>query len=144
MTRLDGEGARAIDLGGADVVAEGLPQTLAGHRLGRWRGIGGRVALCSVELRSPSDVRVFLLKAKPGTQLPRHRHQGREWTCVLQGAFTHAGGTYGAGDFDEADETDEHHPSVDPGETCICLVAMQGQIELQSFLGRLIQPLIRL
>lgn len=128
---------------GADL-GEGLPAPLAGHKLGGWRWIGRGVYWRSVDLDRPGDTRVFMLKAAPGTRLPHHRHQDREWTCVLQGAFTHAGGTYAAGDFDEADESVEHHPTVGSGETCICLVAMRGGIELQSFVGRLLQPLVRL
>jgi putative transcriptional regulator len=124
--------------------AKGLPAPLATHKLGRWRWVGRGVYWRSVDLSRPGDTRVFMLKAGPGTRLPRHRHQDREWTCVLQGAFTHAGGTYAAGDFDEADESVEHHPSVDLGETCVCLVAMRGGIELQGFVGRLLQPLVRL
>ena len=36
------------------------------------------------------------------------------------------------GDFDEADESIEHNPVVEEGMPCICLVALQGGIELQS------------
>jgi putative transcriptional regulator len=94
----------------------------------------------------PSDdaVRVFMLKAAPGTKLPKHRHTGTEWTCVFQGAFRHQLGRYGAGDFDEADESVEHDPVVEEGDTCICLVALRGSIELQGFFGRLLQPLVRI
>jgi putative transcriptional regulator len=140
--------ARLEDQGRVDAVdaspAEGLPAPLAGHKLGRWRWIGRGVYWRSVDLAPPGETRVFMLKADPGIRLPHHRHQDREWTCVLQGAFTHAGGTYAAGDFDEADESVEHHPSVGLGEACVCLVAMRGGIELQSFVGRLLQPLVRL
>ena len=85
-----------------------------------------------------------MLKAAPGTKLPHHKHMGYEWTCVLEGAFEHQFGRYGPGDFDEADETMEHKPTVCEGVPCICIVALQGGIELQSWLGRLLQPLIRL
>ena len=97
-----------------------------------------------VEVASDEGVRVFMLKAAPGTKLPRHRHTGTEWTCVFDGAFTHALGRYGAGDFDEADESVEHDPVVDGAHGCVCLVALQGHIELQSWLGRLIQPFVRI
>jgi len=71
-------------------------------------------------------------------------HTASEWTCVFEGAFRHDLGRYGAGDFDEADESVEHNPAVEEGMPCICLVALQGDIELQSWVGRLIQPFIRL
>ena len=63
---------------------------------------------------------------------------------MLQGAFSHQLGRYGAGDFDEADDTIEHRPVVEDGAECICLVALQGQIRLKSWIGRLIQPFIRI
>ena len=121
-----------------------LPAPLAHYALGPWRRIGRTVQWRSVGAASSDSVRLFMLKAAPGTRLPRHRHTGTEWTCVFEGAFRHDLGRYGPGDFDEADETVEHNPVVEPGAACICLVALQGDIRLQSFIGRLVQPFIRL
>jgi putative transcriptional regulator len=121
-----------------------LPAPLKHYAMGQWRRIGGSVQLRPIEVPSSDGVRVFLLKAAPGTRLPRHRHVGTEWTCVFQGAFRHAIGRYGAGDFDEADETIEHQPVVEDGMPCICVVALQGGIKLQSLIGRLVQPFIRI
>jgi putative transcriptional regulator len=122
----------------------GLPAPLAHYALGSWRRLGGSVQFRSVDVTSDDGVRVFMLRAAPGTRLPRHRHTGTEWTCVFEGAFRHEFGRFGPGDFDEADERHEHHPVVEDGATCICLVALQGTIKLQSWLGRLVQPLIRI
>lgn len=124
--------------------ADNLPAPLQGYETGRWRWVGPGVEWCSVSVPAVNDTRVFMLRAKPGTRLPHHRHSGIEWTCVLEGAFVHDGGRFGPGDFDEADEAHEHKPVVDNGVPCICLVALQGNIQLQSRLGRLLQPLIRL
>jgi putative transcriptional regulator len=121
-----------------------LPAPLAQYALGSWRWIGRGVQLRSVDVASAEGVRVFMLKAAPGTRLPRHRHTGTEWTCVFEGAFRHDLGRYGPGDFDEADESVEHNPVVEDGVACICLVALQGSIRLQSRLGRLLQPFIRI
>lgn len=124
--------------------ASDLPAPLSRYSIGPWRWIGRGVQWRPVEVGSDDGVRVFMLRAKPGTKLPRHRHTGTEWTCVFEGAFSHDLGRYGAGDFDEADESVEHNPAVDAEQGCVCLVALQGQIELQSFIGRLIQPFVRL
>jgi putative transcriptional regulator len=121
-----------------------LPAPLSRYAVGAWRWIGRGVQWRPVEVASGEGVRVFMLKAAPGTKLPRHRHTGTEWTCVFEGAFTHALGRYGAGDFDEADESIEHDPVVDSEHGCVCLVALQGDIELQGWIGRLIQPFVRL
>lgn len=129
----------------ADTInAEGLPDPLARYELGPWRWVGRGVYWRAVGSKWEDGMRVFMLKAAPGTPLPHHRHQGREWTCVLKGAFRHDLGRYGSGDFDEADETVEHRPFVETGDECICLVALQGQIEMQGWLGRMIQPFVRL
>jgi putative transcriptional regulator len=122
----------------------GLPAALASYDLGPWRRIGGGVWWRSVNVPIHDGVRVFMLKANPGTHLPHHRHSGSEWTCVIEGAFRHEGGRYGPGDFDEADETIEHKPFIEHGPPCICIVALQGRIEFQSWIGRLIQPFVRI
>jgi putative transcriptional regulator len=124
--------------------AEALPAPLSHYAMGPWRWLGRGIEWRAVDVPSNDAVRVFMLKAAPGTKLPKHRHTGTEWTCVFQGAFRHQLGRFGAGDFDEADESVEHHPVVEEGETCICLVALQGSIELQGFFGRLLQPLVRI
>jgi putative transcriptional regulator len=121
-----------------------LPRPLSRYALGSWRWIGPGVQWRPVNVTSPEGLRVFMLKAAPGTRLPRHKHTGTEWTCVFEGAFRHDIGRYGPGDFDEADETVEHNPIVEAGVPCICLVALQGRLKLQSRLGRLLQPFIRI
>ena len=120
-----------------------LPTQLSRYGLGAWRWIGPGVHWRTVSVPAGSASRVFMLKARPGTRLPHHRHVGTEWTCVLQGAFAHAHGRYGAGDFDEADESVEHVPIVENGVECVCLVAMQGQIKLRGLIGHVLQPFVR-
>jgi putative transcriptional regulator len=121
-----------------------FPAPLSRYAVGPWRWIGRGVQWRSVDVASDQGVRVFMLKAKPGIKLPRHRHTGTEWTCVFDGAFSHDLGRYDAGDFDEADESVEHNPVVDAQMGCVCLVALQGHIELQGWMGRLLQPLVRI
>jgi putative transcriptional regulator len=74
----------------------------------------------------------------------QHTHTDLELTCVLSGAFSHAGGRYGPGDFDLGDDTVEHQPIVEPGEPCVCLVAMQGNLQFKGLIGRVMQPFVRL
>lgn len=120
-----------------------LPAPLASYQRGPWRWLGRGIEYSAIDMPSHRDGRVFLLKAMPGIRLPHHKHTGTEWTCVIQGAFSHEGGQFGAGDFDEADESIEHHPFVEAGDICICLVALQGKVQLQGWAGRLLQPLLR-
>jgi putative transcriptional regulator len=122
----------------------GLPAFVRRYRFGQWTWVGPGVHLRPIELPVDSPTRVFLLKAAPGTKMLQHSHTDLELTCVLSGAFRHQGGYFGPGDFDLGDEDVEHQPLVDPGEDCICLVAMQGKLRLSGLLGRLMQPFVRL
>ncbi len=126
------------------VPAEPLPAPLGAYAMGPWRWIGRGIEFRAVDVATDPGMRVFMLRAQPGTRLPRHRHKGDEWTCVFEGAFRHNLGRFGPGDFDEADEAVEHHPTVEEGVPCICLVALEGGIALQGWLGRLLQPFVRI
>lgn len=128
----------------ADTATErNLPRVLAPYKLGKWRRIGLKVEMRRVEVPD-AEARVFMLRAGPGVWLPQHRHTGLEWTTILAGAYEHEHGRYVAGDFDEADQEHEHHPRVDAREGCTCLVALTGDVVFQGWLGRLLQPLVRL
>jgi len=122
----------------------GLPTFMRRYAAKGWEWIAPGVHLRSILLPQASSTRVFLLKFGAGTKMLQHSHTGLEMTCVLAGAFSHEDGHYGPGDFDLGDETVDHQPVVDPGEECICLVAMQGGFRLNGIIGRLMQPFIRL
>jgi putative transcriptional regulator len=124
-------------------LATRLRDPLSLYRHGSWRRIGPGVRRCDIHVSADRGTRVFLLKADAGTHLPEHQHTGTEWTCVLSGAFRHDLGHFGPGDFDEADASIEHTPIVEPGEECVCLVALNGSIELTGWFGRLVQPFVR-
>lgn len=126
----------------ASMSEAGMPKVLRPYGFGPWRPIGIRIAMRRVEVPG-ADARVFMLRAGPGIALPHHKHTGFEWTTILAGAYEHEYGRYAAGDFDEADAEHDHTPRVDPVEGCTCIVAMTGSVQLQGWLGRLLQPLVR-
>jgi putative transcriptional regulator len=121
----------------------GLPRVLAPYELGKWQAIGRGIAMRRVAVPG-AETRVFMLRAAAGTWLPDHRHTGLEWTTILSGAYEHEYGRFSAGDFDEADEKHEHRPHVDPVDGCTCIVALTGEVRFKGWLGRLLQPLVRL
>lgn len=121
-----------------------LPRAARSYAIGRWRWMGPGVHWRPVDVPAGNGARVFLLKSAPGTKMPHHTHTGTELTLVLCGAFSHAGGYYGPGDIDEADDTVEHQPIVASGEDCVCLVAMEGRLHLLGVIGRLLQPFVRI
>lgn len=129
--------------GVASAPEAGMPRVLRPYGLGPWRPIGIKVAMRRVAVPG-AEARVFMLRAGPGIALPHHKHSGLEWTTILSGAYEHEYGRFAAGDFDEADSGHDHTPRVDPVEGCTCIVAMTGNVLFQGWLGRLLQPLVRL
>lgn len=134
--------AAPVSVAAGPTLEAGMPQVLRPYGLGPWRPIGIRIAMRRVDVPG-ADARVFMLRAGPGIALPHHKHSGFEWTTILAGAYEHEYGRYAAGDFDEADSEHDHTPRVDPVEGCTCIVAMTGNVLLQGWLGRLLQPLVR-
>jgi putative transcriptional regulator len=123
---------------------QGLPRFVRRYRFGSWRWVAPSVHVRPIALPYDSDTRVFLLRSGPGTRLLEHTHTGLEMTCVLSGAFQQEGALFGPGDFDFGDDTMDHRPLVESGQDCICLVAMQGELQLKGLLGRIVQPFVRL
>jgi putative transcriptional regulator len=134
--------AAQVAVAAAPTSEAGMSQVLRLYALGPWRPIGFRIAMRRVGVPG-AEARVFMLRAGPGISLPSHKHTGFEWTTILAGAYEHEYGRYVAGDFDEADAEHDHTPRVDPVEGCTCIVAMTGNVQLQGWLGRLLQPLVR-
>lgn len=121
-----------------------LPMPLRRYELGPWRWLGPGVRVRDVLAPRDGDCRVILLKIDPGKETPRHTHGGVELTCVLSGAYATDTERFGVGDFEEADHDVMHQPRVVSPEPCLCVVALDGQIQLDGWLGRLMQPFVKL
>lgn len=120
-----------------------LPARLLRHRVGRWRRLGPALSWSRVEVAGAPDANVVLLRIPAAGAAPRHGHTGREFTQVLVGGFSDGRDAYGAGDFDEADETVDHRPVVDADGECLCIAAVEGRLRIHG-IGRLLQPFIGL
>jgi len=120
----------------------GLQKFVRRYPAGEWKWIAPRLHLWPINVPDLEHTRVFLLKAGPGMKLLPHAHTGMEMTCVLAGSFSHDGARYGAGDFDLGDPDVDHEISIGAEGECLCLVAMQGELRLKGFLGRLMQPIV--
>lgn len=110
----------------------------------RWTPIAPGIAKHDVPLTSETNSSLFLLRIAPGTAVPEHGHGGQEMTLVLNGAYRDEIGRFERGDISDLDEHVEHQPRVEPGEPCICLVAIQSPTRFKGLLGRLMQPFLRI
>lgn len=126
-----------------------VPQPLADYLDGglddlKWRFMGP--GMKQVKLWTGNDgEKLWLLKAKGGTEIPEHGHNGSEMTLVLQGSYCVDGHRFGVGDLEFAsDDIEDHRPVIDEGEDCICLVVTEAPIKLKSLIARTLQPFIGL
>lgn len=120
-----------------------LPEALSGHSVGPWRRIPGRIAWARVAVAGDRRANVVLLRMPAGRAVPRHGHQGAEFTQILVGGFSDEHGSYGPGDMVEADADLEHLQRVDDDGECLCIAAVEGRLKLGG-LARLLGPIMGL
>lgn len=104
-----------------------LPTSLRRRRVGREYPIGPGIYKRNVWKEKNGSGRAFLLRARPGLELPRHGHGGMEMTCVLEGGYVDEHGQYAPGDFMTADVGHLHQPHVDQDGECVLLIASRGR-----------------
>jgi putative transcriptional regulator len=92
--------------------------------------------------RGRGGARSYLLGVGPGIAVPTHTHRGREFVCVVKGAYKDRGRIYGPGDFAENDEDVVHRPRVTRDGECVCLIAADDMLAPRSLAARLLQPLV--
>lgn len=151
LTKIDGESDEKVEPARGETVQADpvLPNPLSTYldrRLDdlKWRYMGP--GMRQVKLHSEDNgEKLWLLKAKGGTEIPSHGHNGHEFTLVLQGSYSVDGQLYGVGDMELAsDDIEDHRPIISEGEDCICLVVTEAPINLKSLAGKLFQPFIGL
>ena len=113
---------------------------VAAERHRRWAAPGVWVANVTGSPRA--GPRSYLLRVAAGMAVPRHTHKGKEFVCVLKGAFEDRGVIYGPGDFAESDEDVEHRPHVTRDGECVCLAAADSALVPRELIGRLFQPFV--
>ena len=123
-------------------VPAGMPATLAGYSIGRWRSTIPGLALITVLPPTDGRAGLHLLRLATGVKLAGHGHGGLELTVILQGQVGDHDGIYGPGDVAENAE-DAHHTPMAVGEgICVCLIAVGGKLRFDHWLARLVQPFL--
>lgn len=107
-----------------------------------WQRLTARVDQNVLSGNRTTEGWVRLFRFKPGTRIPRHRHDGEEFTLVLRGSYTDQTGRYGTGDFCELDESLSHSPKVGSDTPCIALTASTGGIHFDKPILRVFGRLI--
>lgn len=119
-----------------------LPPSLQGHRLGPEFPVGPGVWLRRVWTGRRGRGRVYLLRARAGSELPRHDHCGVEITCVLKGGYSDENGPHVTGDCFTAREGHAHTPRVDDDGECVCLIATDAPPKAEGLPGLVMRALL--
>ena len=107
-----------------------------------WKTVAPGVATHAIELGGAGRSALFMLNVAPGKSVPEHGHGGEEITLVLTGAYRDAFGRFGPGDVADLDERAEHHPRVEPGARCVCIIAAEAPARFKGIFSRLYQPFV--
>ncbi len=71
---------------------------------------------------------VKLIKMDPGTSVPLHSHNGKEYILVLEGSFCDEYGDYNKGDMQINDQKIKHNPTANNENGCICLSITENDV----------------
>jgi len=110
----------------------------------RWKWTGPGVATADLAWGNDGRSRLMLLRVGAGRPVPEHGHGGQELTLILSGAYRDRFGVFAKGDIADHDEDVEHQPIAEPGDDCICLVAVDAKLTFRGRLMRALQPLFGL
>lgn len=89
------------------------------------------------------EISTRLMKISAGKAMPRHSHDGNEYTLVLDGGFSDGDSSFHRGDVAIADEHVDHTPVADEGTDCICLAVNCASVRLTGAIGRLLNPFVK-
>ena len=71
---------------------------------------------------------VKLIKMEPGTSVPLHSHNGKEYILVLEGSFCDEYGEYNKGDMQINDQKIKHNPVASKKDGCVCLTITENDV----------------
>ena len=71
---------------------------------------------------------VKLIKMDPGTSVPLHSHNGKEYILVLDGSFCDEYGEYNKGDMQINDQQIKHNPTACNSSGCVCLSITENDV----------------
>lgn len=121
-----------------------LPEPLREHALeacgqAGWRNLAPGIRRLDLDLGSQAEVELY--RIEPGRTVPRHSHNGNEFTLVVSGGFTDETGSFGPGDIAIKGPEDTHQPTGDMDGICFALAVHEGGLRFTGVMG-LVQRLL--
>ena len=69
-----------------------------------------------------------LIQMDPGTSVPLHSHNGKEYILVIDGSFSDEYGEYKKGDMQINDQNIKHHPTACNKNGCVCISITENDV----------------
>lgn len=104
-----------------------------------WRSLTPGIRRLALDLGSEAEVELY--RIEPGRTVPRHSHNGNEFTLVVSGGFTDETGSFGPGDIAIKGPKDTHQPTGDMDGVCFALAVHEGGLRFTGVMG-LVQRLL--
>lgn len=109
-----------------------------------WRRITNSLSVYDVPLgRDAGSSRVRLMRIASGAQMPRHSHEGEEYTVVLRGGYRDGDRDFLPGDIEVISGGMDHTPVAHEDGDCICLTVTTAPLRFTGRFGRLLSPFVR-
>ena len=100
---------------------------------GGWKKLTPGVTRLKLDADSSAEVELYRIEA--GRRVPRHTHNGDEFTLVVSGGFSDGMGSYGPGTICYKTPHDTHQPVADDDGTCFALAISNGGLKFTGVLG---------
>lgn len=107
-----------------------------------WRKLTGSLDVFDI-LTEVDGYSTRLMRVASGAAMPRHTHEGEEYTLILQGGMSDHHGVYHRGDVAVANPDVEHSPQALPDDDCICLAVNAKHVRLTGPIGRWFNPFVK-
>ncbi len=91
-----------------------------------WKNVYKGFKEFSIQVNDNDSVK--LIKMDPGTSVPLHSHNGKEYILVLDGSFYDEYGEYNKGDMQINDQQIKHNPTACKSEGCVCLTITENDV----------------
>ncbi|MEM9739174.1 MAG: cupin domain-containing protein [Pseudomonadota bacterium] len=98
-----------------------------------WKFSGPGLRRLSLNVSDTAETELY--RIEPGAVVPRHSHEGTEFTLVVSGGFTDETGTFGPGDLSVKGPADTHQPVADDDGPCLVLAVRDGGLRFQGVIG---------
>lgn len=98
-----------------------------------WQMLTPGVRRLVLDVDSEADVELY--RIEPRKTVPRHSHDGSEFTLVVSGGFTDESGQYGPGDMCLKGPENVHQPTADADGVCYALSMREGGLKFTGMMG---------